>query len=251
MNALSILVKTFFFYVLGMLWIGSIAYLVPVPIALVERLLGRKETPLALTVLHKYIVITGLFYRLAAEIRIDDAHRAPEGTAVVICNHHSYCDIYLLLHIFPRIQLSARRSLFMIPFLGWAMALFGHFPHRDEDPEAALRKAEERLRRGRYVGIFPEGTRGHADVVGPFQIGAFRLAQRTTQRVQPVVVVGTDRVWAKRQFWIRRLGPVWMKVLPAEEVPASLGRRALHERIEEIRRKMLEEHERMERQLPG
>jgi 1-acyl-sn-glycerol-3-phosphate acyltransferase len=251
MSALSVLIKTFFFYVLGVFWVGFIAYLIPVPIALLERLLGRKETPLALTALHKGILITGLFYRLAADIRIDDAHRVPEGTAVVICNHHSYFDIYLLLHVFPRILFSARRSLFWIPFLGWAMALFGHFPHSDEDPGAALQKADESLRRGRYVGMFPEGTRDHADVVGPFQSGAFRLAQRTTQRIQPVVVVGTDRVWAKRQFWIRRLGPVWMKVLPPESVPASLGRHGLHERIEEICRKMLEEHERMDRQLLG
>jgi 1-acyl-sn-glycerol-3-phosphate acyltransferase len=250
MRGLSILSKTLFFYVLGVFWTGLIAYLLPVPVAIVERLLGKKETPMALTLLYRYIWITSFFLRHATSIRIDESARAPEGSAVVISNHHSYFDIFMLLHVFPRIQFSARRTLFRIPFLGWAMALFGHFPHDPVKPEKALEVAESWIRRGRFVGMFPEGTRSPNATIGPFGSGAFRLAQRTTRRVQPVVVAGTHRIWTKGQFWIRRLGPVRMRVLPTEEVPADLDRLEFLEVIEEIRAKMRKAHGELVSRLP-
>jgi 1-acyl-sn-glycerol-3-phosphate acyltransferase len=101
------------------------------------------------------------------------------------------------------------------------------------------------------VGIFPEGTRAPSGRIGPFHSGAFRLAQRTTEKVQPVVSVGSGRVWAKKQLWIRSLGPVVMKVLPPVSVPASAGRRELKQIIENTRQQMIDEHNRLERELFG
>jgi 1-acyl-sn-glycerol-3-phosphate acyltransferase len=249
-RGLSVLLKTLFFYVLGVFWIGLIAYLLAIPPAIFERLLGRSEAKLGLTVLYRCIWITSFFYRRVTDIRFDESERAPEGSAVVVCNHHSYFDIFMLLHIFPRIHFSARRTLFRIPFLGWAMNLLGHFPHDPARPQEALELAASWIRRGRYVGMFPEGTRSSTATIGQFGTGAFRLAERTTQRVQPVVVAGTHRVWIRGQFWIRHLGPVRMKVLPVEEVPAGLDRRQFLDRVEAIRAKMQKAHAELQKQIP-
>jgi 1-acyl-sn-glycerol-3-phosphate acyltransferase len=249
-RGLSILVKTFFFYVLGVFWIGLIAYMLAIPPAIVERLLGRGESKLGLTVLYRYIWITSFFYRHVAEIEFDDEEIVPESGTVVVCNHHSFIDIFLLLHLFPRIHFSARRSLFRIPFLGWAMSLLGHFPHDPARPEIALEVAESWIDRGRFIGMFPEGTRSCGPTIGPFSSGAFRLAERTTGRIQPVVVAGTHRVWIKGQFWIRNLGPVRMRVLPLEKIPTGLERREFLARIEEIRAKMQKAHAELLERIP-
>ncbi len=250
LRGLSVLLKTFFFYVLGVFWVGLIAYILAIPPAIVERLLGRSEVKLGMTVLYRYIWITSFFYRHVTDVQFDDSERVPESGTVVICNHHSYFDIFMLLHLFPRIHFSARRTLFRIPFLGWAMSILGHFPHDPAKPEQALEVAESWIRRGRFVGMFPEGTRSATPTIGPFGSGAFRLAERTTRRIQPVVVAGTHRVWVKGQFWIHNLGPVRMRVLPVEEVPAGLDRRQFLERVEEIRAKMQKAHAELLERIP-
>ena len=63
MRGLAVLAKTLFFYALGVFWIGLIAYVVAIPVAVVERVLGQKEARLALTVLHRYIGITSFCYQ--------------------------------------------------------------------------------------------------------------------------------------------------------------------------------------------
>jgi 1-acyl-sn-glycerol-3-phosphate acyltransferase len=246
-----LLVRTLFFYIFGVFWIGLIAFVFSMPVALVERLLGRKEPVLALAIFHRGIWATSFPYRLATEVTLDARARVAQGTAVVIGNHHSFIDIWLMLHLFPFIHYSAKPSLFRIPFLGWGMALLGHFRHDPACPERALAEAVAWVRRGRYVGMFPEGTRNPTDAIGRFHRGAFLLAQQTTERVQPVVVAGTQRVWTRGQFWIRQLGPIHMKVLPAVEVPARLERQELRELIDRIHATMAEEHERLERGLAG
>jgi 1-acyl-sn-glycerol-3-phosphate acyltransferase len=237
------LVRTLFFYVFGVFWTGLMAYLLVIPVALVARLLGRRESTFAHSVLHFWVPLCSLPWRLIARVRMLDEHRVAEGEAVVISNHHSYIDIFLLFHIFPRIRMTTRRTLYRIPFLGCAIMALGHIPHREEDPQEAIDEAAKWLERGIFVGVFPEGTRAPADEIGPFHSGAFRLAQRTTQLIQPVVVVGTGEVWGKSQFWIHRIGPVVMKVLPPVRVPAEAGRAELKRLIGEVRRLMLEEHQ--------
>ena len=78
-------------------------------------------------------------------------------------------------------------------------------------PRGALREAEDRLRRGEVVGIFPEGEimQGRESVLrgGKVRHGAVWLAARTGCPVVPVVIFGTDR--------LRKLGP-WL--------PAKRGR---------------------------
>jgi 1-acyl-sn-glycerol-3-phosphate acyltransferase len=226
-----------------------VCYVLAIPVALVERILRLDRTHWAQTILYHGVRLCSLPLRLVSDVRLLGRCSISEGKAVIISNHHSYIDIALLFHIFPRIHMSARASLFRIPFLGWAMSLLQHFPHTVQDPESALRNGTAWLERGRFVGVFPEGTRSPTGEIGRFQSGAFRLAQRSTQLVQPVVVAGTGRVWARGQWWIRTLGPMAMKVIDPVVVPADLSVKELHALIRLTRTTMVEEHRRLEQQL--
>ncbi len=243
------LARTLFFWICCVFWTGLVAYVLAIPVALVERILRLDRTQWAQTLLYHGVRLCSLPLRLVSDVRLLGRCRVAEGKAVIISNHHSYIDIALLFNIFPRIHMSARASLFRIPFLGWAMSLMQHFPHAVEDPESALREGAAWLERGRFVGVFPEGTRSPTGEIGRFRSGAFRLAQRTTQLVQPVVVAGTGRVWPRGQWWIRALGPMAMKVMDPVAVPVDLSVKDLHALIRLTRATMVEEHRRLEQQL--
>jgi 1-acyl-sn-glycerol-3-phosphate acyltransferase len=248
---LANLARTLYFFVAVVFWTGLVGYLFAIPPAIVQRLLRRRGAQLAHTVLYHGVRFCSLPWRLVARISIDDRHRVADGRAVVISNHHSYIDIFLLFHVFPRIRMTARPTLFRIPFLGWAMSLLEHIPHAAERPDEALEQAKWFLDRGTFVGFFPEGTRAPTGQVGPFQRGAFRLAQMSTEQVQPVVVVGSGRVWARGQAWIRALGPVALRVLPPVAVPRTAGREELKRIVTAVHALMSEEHRRLEAEVLG
>ena len=52
--------------------------------------------------------------------------------------------------------------------------------------------AEEMLRKGHVIGIFPEGTRNRTeDPLLPFKYGAVRMAQKTGASIVPMIAKGT------------------------------------------------------------
>lgn len=250
-RAAGTLARTVFLYAGVLGWMNIMGYVLAIPVALVERLILRRESYRGQTILHRFIPICSLPWRLLSDVRIERGEMADEGRAVVICNHHSSLDPFLLLHLFPRIHFTARKEWFRYPIVGWGMTLFQHIPQDPRYPEQAIEIAAEWLRRGRTVGLLPEGTRQPEGVVGPFHLGAFRLAQQTTGWIQPVVLAGTGRVWSKNQIWIRHLGPVRVKVLPPVRVPEELDRAQLRALRDEIRGMMIREHAQLWAEIQG
>lgn len=246
---LQVLTKTCFFYIFGVAWVALCAYALAIPVALIELLLGRKDRSMAKTVLYYGTGLAGLPLRLMSDFRVDHSKVTDGESVVVVCNHHSYIDIFLLLTVFPRICFTARQSLFRIPVLGWAMSLLGHVPHDAQSLDFGLERAKGWLLEGHHLGVFPEGTRSPEGEIGKFRRGAFRIAMDVGARIQPVVVVGTGRVWSRGQFWILHLGPVGLRVLESQLVPSGLSRSELGERIEQIRQRMVVAHRSLAREL--
>ena len=84
----------------------------------------------------------------------------------------------------------------------------------------AVRESMRRLRGGRVLGIFPEGglRSGTTSVLegAPVMRGAAWLAERERVLVVPCVILGTDRLYVRRNWrpWRRRV-PVWIGFGPA------------------------------------
>ena len=87
----------------------------------------------------------------------------PEGRPVIIAgNHSSYTDpLFVFDSIWPRrVRFMAKAVLFDHFALGRILAYFGVFPvHQDTRGRKAIKCAVACLKRGEYLGIFPEGTR--------------------------------------------------------------------------------------------
>jgi 1-acyl-sn-glycerol-3-phosphate acyltransferase len=125
------------------------------------------------------------------------------GRTVVVSNHSSQADPFLISLLPWEMKWLGKASLFKIPVVGWMMWLAGDIPvHRGRARSAndAMRKCAEWLDKGVPVMIFPEGTRSLDDDLLPFKDGAFRLAIETGSEVLPIAVEGTRAALPKHSW---------------------------------------------------
>ena len=158
------------------------------------------------------------FVRLGGwKLRVEGIGNLPSGGAVLVANHQSVLDIPMFLAAFPRsVRFLAKRELGEIPLFGRAMAAAGNLFIDREDPRDAvrmLREAGARLRDGRLVVVFPEGTRSGDGSIGEFRPGAFYLARKSGAPVVPVYIDGGYRAIPKGSIRVRP-AVLLVRVLP-------------------------------------
>jgi 1-acyl-sn-glycerol-3-phosphate acyltransferase len=126
---------------------------------------------------------------------------------VVVCNHVSNTDAFLIAHLPWEVKWLSKSSLFLIPFVGWLMWLAGDVPvvRGTRDSVArAMARCRVLLERGAPVVIFPEGTRSETGALLPFKDGAFRLAIEARAEVLPMAVAGTRTALEKHSWRVGR-----------------------------------------------
>ncbi len=159
-------------------------------------------------------------------IRIDGAWPRQRGAYVVVANHQSFLDIFVLSNIPHEMKWVAKKSLFQIPWVGWCFYMSGDIPvERGEAGSAlaVLARARRYLDRGMSVMMFPEGTRGRDGRMLPFKSGAFKLAIEAGVPVLPIAIAGTAQGMPKGSPWVR---PTRIHVQILDPVPVTgLGER--------------------------
>lgn len=184
-------------------------------------------------------------------VRISD----PRRPYVVVSNHESYADIFLISHLPWEMKWLSKETIFKIPVMGWMMRMVGDIPIRRGERSsgvAALTACRDRLRKRASVMIFPEGTRSPHDDMLPFRDGAFRIAIDSGAPILPLVVAGTRRAMKKGTFRfqhtvaeVRVLPPIETTGLTTDDVATlrdrvraaiAEGRNALRRDLEARRR---------------
>jgi 1-acyl-sn-glycerol-3-phosphate acyltransferase len=133
----------------------------------------------------------------------------PEGPRrpyVVVSNHESYADIFLVSHFPWEMKWLSKHTIFKIPVMGWMMRMALDVPVRRGERESAinaLAECRDRLSRRVSVMIFPEGTRSHTEDLLPFKDGAFQLAIEAHVPILPIAIAGTRACMAKGSFAFR------------------------------------------------
>ena len=161
----------------------------------------------------------------------------PEGPRrpyVVVSNHESYADIFLMSHFPWEMKWLSKHTIFKIPVMGWMMRMALDVPVRRGEREsaiAALAECRDRLAGRVSVMIFPEGTRSRTDELLPFKDGAFHLAIQSRVPILPVAIAGTRSCMAKGSFAFRHahakarvLAPIDTDGLTLADVPALRDR---------------------------
>lgn len=141
---------------------------------------------------------------------------------VVCVNHQSLIDIPVLFAALPiPIRFMAKKSLFYIPIFGWSLWAAGFVPvdrSGGKKARASLISAAERIKNGRSVTVFPEGTRSPDGKIHEFKAGAFILAIESGAPILPVVIKGTFESAPKSAV---RVTPHPIEVIVGEPVPTQ------------------------------
>jgi len=123
--------------------------------------------------------------------------RIPSGPVVFAANHASALDIPVLFGALPRdFRIVYKRSLGLVPFIGWALWAGRHVAIDRANPFKARRSlaaAAERIRGGTSVVVFPEGTRATGGAILPFKRGSFLLAIQAGVPLVPLSLVGVKQ----------------------------------------------------------
>ncbi len=134
---------------------------------------------------------------------------------IFIANHCSHLDIACLCRSVPvNLHFIGKKELIWMPVVGWYMFIAGHiFIDRSNKRKAveSLKKAALKIKNGKSVVMYPEGTRTKTGELGEFKKGAFHLALDAGVSVVPIHIEGTFKVWPTKSNTITP-GPVSVNI---------------------------------------
>jgi 1-acyl-sn-glycerol-3-phosphate acyltransferase len=127
----------------------------------------------------------------------------PAQNGVILSKHQSAWEAFHFQAIFPPLAFLLKQELLRIPLWGWAMAKLEPIAIDRGAKTAALKKVlrdgEDRLKAGRWVVIFPEGTRVPPGQRGQYNSSGALLAHRAGCPVLPVAH-NAGEFWRRNAF---------------------------------------------------
>ncbi|MEO8457597.1 MAG: lysophospholipid acyltransferase family protein [Chloroflexota bacterium] len=129
-----------------------------------------------------------------------------KGPLIVVSNHLNNADSPILTAAVPRqVSWLTKAEWFHTPGIGWMFGAGGMIPVRRAEADLhALRAAQERLKEGGCLGMFPEGHRSKDGVMHEAEPGTALIALRTGAPIQPVAIWGTEGVRLPKDMVTKR-----------------------------------------------
>ncbi len=170
---------------------------------------------------------------LRLKVRTDvDSLRNKPGTCVVIANHQSNYDLFVLGTVVPhRTVCIAKKSLKWVPLFGQLFWLAGNVlidrGNAHKARRAMLTTTRTLQHEDTSIWVFPEGTRNLGKGLLPFKKGAFHMAIAAGVPIVQVCVsnyVTHMRLnrWNSGEVLIRSLAPIPTVGMTADDVPTLM-----------------------------
>lgn len=144
----------------------------------------------------------------------------PNQVGVVLSKHQSTWETFFLPLIFHNPAVIAKRELLWIPFFGWGLATAAPITINRNNKTSAMQqvitKGKLCLEAGRWIIVFPEGTRVPPFQPGHYKLGGARLAVATGYPVIPVAH-NAGHCWPRRRF-IKQPGTIDVVIGPCISV---------------------------------
>ena len=138
----------------------------------------------------------------------------PRHPAVIIANHQSAWETLCFQIIFPPQSYILKSQLLWIPFFGWGLAanrpIAINRAKKIRAIDQLLTQGAARLNEGRWLVVFPEGTRRPPQQPGKFQPGGAMIAAHTGAPIVPVAH-NAGVFWPKNSF-IKHPGVVRVRI---------------------------------------
>jgi 1-acyl-sn-glycerol-3-phosphate acyltransferase len=205
------------YFLFSILWVGALlAYGLVIPLHLIGYAVPHKFFPHFKAKIHTFADLCmqkgiAFLMRLQPWYHLDSDLNLPENGCLIVSNHRSHLDAFVLLSTLPGIRIFTKQSLFWIPFLGPMMWVSRQIPAKRGDVKSlrqGLELIRERVRQGERVLVFPEMTRCQENFLGvqSFLLAPFQIAFQENLPIVPMVFKNTDRVWPKGQMKLRARG---------------------------------------------
>jgi 1-acyl-sn-glycerol-3-phosphate acyltransferase len=137
------------------------------------------------------------------DVRISGLENLPDTSVILASKHQSAWETFGLIALIPNAVVIMKRTVLLIPLIGWYLLSSGHLPIDRGGNATALRKMLKLMARaksqGRHILIFPEGTRVPVGAAPELKIGALALARQGKMPIVPVSL-DTGRVWPRNSF---------------------------------------------------
>jgi 1-acyl-sn-glycerol-3-phosphate acyltransferase len=183
-----------------------------------------------------------LFWR----VRVFGLRNVPaEGGVLLACNHQSFLDpVLVTLALHREGNYMARDTLFRNRWFRRLIESLNAFPvKRSTADVGAIKEIIRRLRDGKVVVTFPEGTRTADGSIRPLHDGSMLVAKRAGAAVVPTLIDGAFEAWPRTRS-LPRPGTIRVlygrPILPADA--AAIG-------VDELTRQTYEELLRLQRSI--
>ncbi len=169
-------------------------------------------------------IITLLRVLCRVDFQVSGTENIPGGPAIILCKHQSAWETFALQVILPAQTWVLKRELLFIPIFGWALAAAQAIAIDRGNPKQSLKqvisKGRNRLEKGLWVVIFPEGTRSLPGQKLKYSAGGAMLATRTGYPIVPVAH-NAGYYWRPDHFTI---APGRIKVVIGPTIDPNGGR---------------------------
>ncbi len=170
-----------FFFVIGFLAV------ITFPVALYARFIAKDGRAVVQTMLN---LLWGIIMKVSGTTcEATGLENMPEGPALYVGNHQSIFDIFVMLtNMGPAKPFIAKKELGKLPIAHLWLEALGCIYIDRKNLRASLetmKKAEEMLKNGQSLVVFPEGTRSKGPDMGEFKPGAMRCAVKAEVPIVP------------------------------------------------------------------
>lgn len=147
---------------------------------------------------------------------VEGAEHLPRETAIVFCKHASTWETLALQQVLPPQTWVLKQELLRVPFFGWGLALLKPVAIDRASGRKALKQLVDRgkvcLAEGRWLIVFPEGTRMAPGKMRKFGFGGAMLAEKSGHPVVPIAH-NAGHYWPRHSF-IKRPGVIKLRIGP-------------------------------------
>jgi 1-acyl-sn-glycerol-3-phosphate acyltransferase len=197
MSKIFIIIRSIIFYVLMIIALIIISCLGLLTFPFNIKIRYKVITSYSRVVIWLAKVICGIKYEVSG------LENLPKEAAIVFSNHQSTWETLAFQIIFPYQTWVVKKQLLQIPFFGWAFALLNPIAIDRKQISSAmeqiLTEGKKQLAEGRWVIIFPEGTRVAIGTKTKYARGGAILAETTKRPVVPVAH-NAGKFWSRQAF---------------------------------------------------
>jgi 1-acyl-sn-glycerol-3-phosphate acyltransferase len=143
-------------------------------------------------------IFCGISFRVEGQENLETVE-----TAIILCKHQSTWETLALHSFTPLVRWVFKRELMRIPIFGWALALTDPIAIDRGAGRVAMKQliteGTKKLDEGKWLVLFPEGTRTEPGKTHKYKIGGALLAKKSGYPVIPIAH-NAGEFWPRHSF---------------------------------------------------